>query len=66
MLWVACYGGGLARFNPQTAAYTFANHSPTDPHALANDLVFSLLLDQSENLWVGTWIAGISKLEKRI
>ena len=64
MLWVACYGGGLARFDPKTATYTFANHSPTDPHALANDLVFSLLLDRSENLWVGTWIAGISKLRK--
>lgn len=63
-LWVACYGGGLAKFNPHTTRYTFTNHSPIDPNSLSNDLVFSLLLDRSENLWVGTWIAGISKLRK--
>ena len=63
-LWVACYGGGLARVNTKTATYQFSNHSPTDPGTLANDLVFSLLLDRSENLWVGTWIAGVSKLRK--
>lgn len=63
-LWIACYGGGLVHFNPATRQSTFYEHHPTDPYSLSNDLVFSLLRDRADNLWVGTWVAGISKLRK--
>lgn len=50
-MWIATLGG-LNRYNGYE--YTQFTHNPDDSLSLPNDFVFSLFMDSSNRLWVGT------------
>lgn len=57
IVWLGTFGGGLNRFDPATE--TFKNLSTAD--GLPNNIIFSIIEDHSNNLWLST-DGGISKL----
>lgn len=53
--WLGTYGGGLVRADLSRGEVLDAYRSdPADPDSLCDDLVWSLLLDARETLWIGT------------
>lgn len=55
-LWVGTYGGGLNLFNMETKTFTHFK----EKDGLANNVVFGILEDNSDNLWISTNM-GVSK-----
>lgn len=53
-IWIAFYGVGLDRFNPETETFTHFRHDPGDPSSLSNDVVSIVHVDHLGNVWVGT------------
>ncbi|WP_444997146.1 two-component regulator propeller domain-containing protein [Aliikangiella sp. IMCC44359] len=53
--------GSLTLFNTITHQFTNYKNLPSQPTSLSNQYVYSLLQDD-ENLWVGTWWGGLNKL----
>ncbi|MCA1991101.1 MAG: PAS domain-containing protein [Coleofasciculus sp. S288] len=71
-LWLATsswysnpFGTALNKFEPETGQFTHYTHNPANPNSLEDNLVFSLLIDNSEILWIGTGFTGISKLDTK-
>ncbi|MEL7835145.1 two-component regulator propeller domain-containing protein [Fodinibius sp. Rm-B-1B1-1] len=56
-IWMATYGGGLARFNGNS----FTTYTRED--GLKNDLVEELFVDSKDDLWVATDGGGVAKFE---
>jgi diguanylate cyclase (GGDEF)-like protein len=65
-LWVGTDGGGINVFTPDGALkqyYTAITGHPKDPGHLSGNAILSLAEDNSGNIWVGTWGAGLNRLE---
>ncbi|MEM7584525.1 MAG: ATP-binding protein [Acidobacteriota bacterium] len=62
-LWLATYGRGLGRLDPDTEALTRYRHDATDSHSLSSDFVLSLHLDQDGILWIGTLSGGLNRFD---
>jgi signal transduction histidine kinase/ligand-binding sensor domain-containing protein/DNA-binding response OmpR family regulator len=62
IIWIATYGGGIARFQPSTLNFTVYN---TSNSKLPNDKVLSILEDSRGNIWAGTFGGGLALLDKR-
>ena len=63
-LWVATWGGGLARLDPETERLTTFRHDPDDAASLPDDIVTAVHEDRAGRLWVGT-AAGLAWLDRR-
>ncbi|CAM2063910.1 Response regulator [Sulfidibacter corallicola] len=65
-LWLATYSG-LFLFDPDRGYLRQLTHDPADPISLSGNLLRSLFRDQSGLFWVGTFEAGVNKvnLEQR-
>lgn len=62
-LWITIWGGGLLRMDPtMQGEFSILRHDTDDPESLSSDSVSTLLQDRSGVLWVGTYDAGINKL----
>ena len=53
-VWCASDGRGLARLDPATGTATWFRHDPRQPGSLSADIVYDLLLDPQDRLWVAT------------
>ncbi len=62
-LWVGTLGGGLSRFNPETAGFTNYRHDPEDPASLASDRVNEIYQDRLGGLWIGTTASGLDRFD---
>jgi ligand-binding sensor domain-containing protein/signal transduction histidine kinase len=60
-LWIGTTKG-LNKLNPERTEFTRYVHNPNDPTSIGSDRVYSLLLDTSGTLWLGSTSDGISKL----
>ncbi|MBC7879510.1 MAG: GAF domain-containing protein [Anaerolineales bacterium] len=49
-LWIGTAGGGLNRYNPETDSFTRF----TEKEGLPNDVIYGILEDQANNLWLST------------
>jgi len=63
LLWIACFGDGLIRYDPSTGEAFQLSHDPLDPHSLSNNFVISLLVDHRGFVWVGTNGGGLCCLD---
>jgi signal transduction histidine kinase/ligand-binding sensor domain-containing protein/DNA-binding response OmpR family regulator len=63
-LWIAIHGQGVARFNKHNKSikHYYADYDDLQ-HSLANDWVFTLIIDKEDNVWVGS-VYGLSVLYK--
>jgi len=59
-LWLGTHYSGLHRFDPATGQFTVYKFNPNVPGSLQDNLVPSVYLDHSGNIWVGTQI-GLEK-----
>ncbi len=56
-IWLALLGGGVCQFNPETGRKIFY----TTSNGLTNNMTYSLLKDNSGNIWIST-NTGISRI----
>jgi ligand-binding sensor domain-containing protein/signal transduction histidine kinase len=67
VLWIGtgnvAGGGGLNKFQPSTGRFTHYRHDPKNPNSLSNDIVWTLHIDRSGVLWVGT-NSGLDKFDR--
>jgi len=67
-LWIATEGGGLNRFDPRssqvdTGYFVRYQHDPNNPNSLSHDTVWSIYLDRSGILWLGTEKGGLNRFD---
>ncbi|MFT4928443.1 MAG: signal transduction histidine kinase/ligand-binding sensor domain-containing protein [Phenylobacterium sp.] len=62
-LWVGTFGGGLNRYEPNSAKQSFTHfkYQPSDPNSLRYNHVTTLFEDSKKNLWVGTSGGGLNR-----
>ena len=65
-LWIGTYGGGLNKLVPaedegQPPTFIYYRYDPQEPESLSNNVVLSMLEDNSGTLWIGT-NGGLNKL----
>lgn len=61
-VWVGSHGGGLIRFAKDDKITTYVN-DPLDGQSLGDNIVNSLLMDNTGVLWIGTESQGCNKLD---
>ena len=61
VLWLAAYNKGCIKFNPQTEQFINYTGKNQNSHGLSNHIVSSILVDNSNTVWVGTY-RGLNKL----
>ncbi|MBL4942368.1 MAG: GAF domain-containing protein [Colwellia sp.] len=64
IVWGATYGSGLWMFDGKTQSLMrkFV-HDPSVLSSLASNDIGKLILDENQNLWVGTWGGGLQLLQ---
>ncbi len=63
VLWIGTRGGGLNRFDPQSASFLHFRHNPSNPTSISSDFVLSIHEDRTGTLWVGT-AGGLNKFDR--
>ena len=56
-------GGGLDQFDPETGTAQHFSHDPNIPDSLSADNLIALWGDSTGTLWIGTWSAGLDRME---
>ncbi len=59
-LWIGTFGGGLNKFDKKTGQFSVY----TTAHGLSNNVIYQILPDQHEHLWLST-NRGISRFDLR-
>ena len=59
-IWITTYGNGLFCYEPATNALSHFIHPNTT--RLSSNYLLSIILDENENIWIGTENAGVHKL----
>ncbi|EHQ89674.1 two-component regulator propeller domain-containing protein [Desulfosporosinus youngiae] len=62
-IWIGTFGGGLIKFNPQTAEYTNFDSSSKKPNNLSDNFIRALYRDDDGNIWIGTQNKGLDCLD---
>ncbi|GJM34301.1 MAG: hybrid sensor histidine kinase/response regulator [Saprospiraceae bacterium] len=70
-IWAATLGNGLNKFvfdqpdekQPSKYKVTRYKFNPDDPTSLADNNIWTMMIDQSERLWVGTVTGGLNMLD---
>lgn len=61
-LWLGTVNG-LNKLNPARDTFTRYFHDPTNSHSLNSNQITSLHVDQAGTLWIGTFGAGVDKVD---
>lgn len=73
-LWFATLDGGIARTRKTTKSKSFDvenlkfvsyKNESTNPFSISANYVRTIFEDASENIWLGTWGAGVSKFDAK-
>jgi ligand-binding sensor domain-containing protein len=54
-IWIGTYKGGLNRYKPATGEITIFKSSGTPQHYISDNTVWSILEDNQQQLWFGTY-----------
>lgn len=60
-IWVGTQGGGLNYFNISTGKFTLVDNLYNQP--IKGKTIKSLLIDSEQNLWIGTHLNGLQKID---
>ncbi|OQY27063.1 MAG: hypothetical protein B6244_11710 [Candidatus Cloacimonetes bacterium 4572_55] len=63
-IWVATWGGGLNRFDPNTKQAIYYMHDPDDPHSISHNRTQSIHIDREGKLWIGTAGGGLNRFDQ--
>ncbi len=65
-LWVATRTGGLNKListgNQTEAQFASYQYEPDNPNSLGDNFVYKIYQDRSDDLWIGTFTAGLDRL----
>lgn len=61
-LWIGTAGGGLNRYNKQTKKFNYFRNNPDQENSISSDFVTSIIRDDDNRLWIGTWGLGLNIL----
>lgn len=64
-LWIACWGGGLNKYDPETDSFSYYSKVLNPDKNLPGDFIRTLQIDSKETLWVGTW-SGLWKVDSKV
>ncbi|MCS6989843.1 MAG: histidine kinase [Chloroherpetonaceae bacterium] len=64
-VWVATYGGGVARAIRPSASFKTFSHDPKNPNSVVGGLLFGVCEDKQGNLWIGSEHDGLSEFQRR-
>jgi len=53
-IWIGTWNGGLFQYERESEKFTRFLNKPSDPVTIVNDRIHQLLVDQNNNLWIGT------------
>ena len=62
-VWAGTHDDGLYRWMPQLRRFANHRNQPSDNHSLADNFVSSIYRDRVGTFWVGTWYAGVSRVD---
>lgn len=62
-LWIATWGGGLVRFDPETEKFTTFRHDPKNSKSISDNRVQCVFGDAKGRLWIGTFAGGVNELD---
>jgi signal transduction histidine kinase/ligand-binding sensor domain-containing protein/DNA-binding response OmpR family regulator len=62
-LWIGTWGGGVNRFNPESASFTRYTHDPKKSNSLSDDFVNCLRSDKEGHIWIGMDHGGVNRLD---
>jgi len=54
---------GLNILNPETGEFVIYNRNENDKYALSSSSAYSLLVDNTDQLWIGTWAHGLNLMD---
>jgi len=60
-MWFAT-ANGLSRYDG--ASVKVYRHDPDDPNSLGHNILRAMIVDQSGDLWLGTWGGGLNKYDR--
>jgi signal transduction histidine kinase/ligand-binding sensor domain-containing protein/DNA-binding response OmpR family regulator len=66
-LWIGTWGGGLSKMIPHfdKDSIRFKHYQKRDrAGSISSNNVYRLFIDESGDIWIGTWDAGVSLLQK--
>lgn len=61
-LWIGLDDGGLELFDRNQGTALRFRHQPGNPQSICDNDVISILQDSRQNLWIGTWGGGLTKI----
>lgn len=64
LLYIGTLTQGLIIYNLDNKQSTVYKYTPDDPYSISDDYVKAIVMDRSDNLWVGTQNRGVSFLKK--
>lgn len=73
-IWLGSKGGGVAvstisllnpHFDYSTMDFFLYNKQPEQPTSLSSDMVYSILQDKHNRIWIGTYGGGLNLVEER-
>ena len=53
MIWMSRWGMGLFSFNPKDSSFKQYQYSPDDSTSIGSNLIFSVIVDSSDVIWIG-------------
>lgn len=62
-LWIATFGGGLNKFDPEKGQFFHYRFDPENPNSLSNDYTMTIHEDRTGMLWMGSNGAGLIKFD---
>ncbi len=63
-LWIASESG-LFIYNIKTGKYNHLTKNYNNPYSLSDNAIYSLVLDEEEGVWIGTYFGGVNYYPKQ-
>lgn len=65
-LWLATWGSGIAIFNKKKEEFVYVQYRKDEPNALSSNRVSSLICDNNNFMWVGTFGGGLNRYDTKV
>ena len=62
VLWVGTLNDGLKKLNTRTREVSHFRHDPNSNESVAGNYIASIVIDQKENVWIGTNFWGVDRI----
>lgn len=64
-IWIGTYGGGISKYDRNTAHFTNYSHNKEDENSLGPGIVGDIVEDNSGKLWIAAREGGLNKFDRK-